>query len=655
MSPSVTSHPRTLRWTFILAAAVFACLCERPIAAESLPAATDTIAYQDSLPIYHLGEIITVRGRKDTPVSSVSDILGTSIKMQGSTNVTGALSGAPGLIVTAGSKGESRVQIRGFQSQETLVLYDGRPVALPYYGDLDLTTIPLSNISKISVVKGPAPALYGANSMGGVINIVSQRVSGRPVRELRMSAAENAGYDALLNYGDAAGRFDWWLSAGRSSSDGYDLSDDFEPNSREDGGLRYNSDYRHVNVDGKLNYTLASGTLFSFSAGAYDAVRGLPTGTDRAQYQRYPLWRRWYADAGADGQFGSHLHWKGKLYYDDCENRLKRWRDSAMTDPNLVFDSYHDSYDWGALLNADVELTDRARNATSLNLRRDGIKRQEDTGKIWLENQITTSTLSDQFEYQFNHAVRTELGGGYSYMTSKPDGASTDAVDIYGGVKYAPRSWLDLHATASRVTRFPTLNQLYASTSGNPDLGPERAVKLELGYGVKPVDHLTFTQAYFRSDVAGLIDRKHRDSLYENLEDVDLSGIESGLSYDTHRGGISLNYMYLDAYEFNTTTGGTIRDRRSHSPRHKIDYQVYVKTGFGLSVSHTGQSIVDRVDPNKQPMRDYFLAHVRAAYRVATYVELFVNVRNLFDTNYEEERYYPMPGRLVAAGAEVKF
>ena len=626
-----------------------------PATAEDTPLnSADTVTQSDSLPVYHLGEIITVRSQKDLPISSASDVISPSMKARGIVNVTGALSSTPGVIVTAGSKGESRVQVRGFQSQQTLVLYDGRPIALPYYGDIDLTTIPLSNVSKISVVKGPAPTLYGANSMGGVVNIVSQRVVGNPILEARISGAENAGYDALLNYGAAADRLDWWLSAGRSSSDGSDLSEDYQPNSLEDGGLRYNSDYRHANVDGKLNYTFENGTLVSFSAGAYDAVRGLPTGTDRAQYQRYPFWRRWYTDLGADGQFGQQVYWKAKLYYDDCENRLKRYRDSAMTEPNLVFDSYHDSYDLGGVFNTTINLNQRMQNATNVSLRRDFIKRQEDVGEPWVENKTTTASISDQLEYRIAQGLRAEAGAGVSLMTSDPKATSTDALDLYGGMTYSPRGWLDLHLSASRVTRFPTLNQLYSTTSGNEDLDPERAVKAEIGYRTRITDRLAFDQAYFRSDVKGLIDRKDRNSLYENLEEVDLSGLETGLSYDGRRGGVNFSYMYLHAYEFNYDGEVTTKERRSHSPRHKIDYEVYLKTDFGLGLSHTGQSIVDRVDPDKAEMRDYYLAHVKATYRVMTFLEIFVNVRNLFDVNYEEERYYPMPGRLVAAGIEAK-
>jgi iron complex outermembrane receptor protein len=624
-------------------------------AGDSAPSTSDTLAVSDSLPVYQLGDIITVRGQKNVPVSSTSEILSTSIKKQGTTTITSALSGTPGVIVTAGAKGESRLQVRGFLAQETLVLYDGRPVALPYYGDLDLSVIPLSNVSKISVIKGPAPVLYGANSMGGVVNIISQRVVGRPIRQARVSMAKNAGYDMLFNYGAKANRLDWWLSAGRASSDGYDLSDDFVPDKLEDGGLRYDSDYRNYNIDGKLNYALSSGSVVSFSVGIYDAERGLPSGTDKARYQRYPLWRRWYTDLGSDGWLGTQVYWKAKLYYDDCENRLQRYSDSVMTEDNLDFDSYHDSYALGGIINTTVKINNEMQNATNINIRRDVIKRQDDLGEPWVDNNANLLSISDQFEYTITPGLRTEVGAGASLMKSQPEETSTDAFDLYGGVTYSARTWLDLHLAVSRVTRFPTLSQLYSGTSGNPDLKPERALKMEIGSHARVTDQLAFDMAYFSSAVKDLIDRKDKYSLYENLEKVDLSGFETGLSYEEQRWQANVNYMYLHAYEHNVVGETTTIDRRSHSPRHKIDYTLYWKTSFGLGISHTGQAIIDRVGPYKEEMKDYFLAHVKVTYQVMPELQLFVNARNLFDVDYEEEMYYPMPGRLISAGVEASF
>jgi outer membrane cobalamin receptor len=155
--------------------------------------------------------------------------------------------------------------------------------------------------------------------------------------------------------------------------------------------------------------------------------------------------------------------------------------------------------------------------------------------------------------------------------------------------------------------------------------------------------------------VTDLIDRKDRYSLYENLEEVDLSGLETGLTCESQNWGADVHYMYLHACEYNVEGETTTKEWRSHSPRHKIDYAVHWMSPFGVGIGHSGQAIIDRVGPDKEEMRDYFLAHVKATYRVMTALELFVNVRNLADVNYEEEMYYPMPGRLISVGVEALF
>ncbi|MCK4824158.1 TonB-dependent receptor plug domain-containing protein, partial [bacterium] len=309
-----------------------------------------TVFDKDSILVYHLGEIVVVKAKKDVPKVSVSEINNYIMNATGTNTVKAALNSVPGVVVTNGSKGESRIQIRGFKGRETMILLDGRPISLPYYGDLDLNSLPISNISKIKVVKGPASAVYGANTLGGLVNIVSKRINTATLREMKLSFGKNNTYNAEINLGAAYRAFDYWVSLGLASSDGYSLSDDYSPLELEDGGLRDNSDYRNFNLDTKLNYTFNNGTVLSMSSGYYNSVRSLPTGTDQPKYQEFPDWRRYYIDLGGDGLINKNIYWKGKIYYDVCKNRLKRYGDDSFSDDNLIFNSFHDSFDVGSRL-----------------------------------------------------------------------------------------------------------------------------------------------------------------------------------------------------------------------------------------------------------------------------------------------------------------
>lgn len=607
---------------------------------------------EDSIPVYHLGEIIVVRGKKDAPKASVSEITSLDMKAAGANTVGTALNSIPGVIVTSGTKGESRLQIRGFQGRETLVLLDGRPIGLPYYGETDLNMIPISNISKIKVVKGPAASVYGANTLGGLVNMVSKRIRGANLREVRLSVGENDTYDAQFNIGAAHHDFDYWLSFGYAVSDGWHLADDFEPTEREDGGLRDTSSYRNFNLDGKLNYTLPDGTLLSLSAGYHDSERGVPAATEiaRPRYDGFPDWRRYYVDVSGNGLLSDRLIWKGKLYYDVAKNRLIRFSDSTYSEDNVKFNSFHDSFDVGTRLLFTYKLSEKLDNSFGTSLRIDGIDRQENTGEEWLYSDAVSGSIFSQFLFNPSDIWSVDAGASYNHNEADAVNASTGSLDPYLGVSCTPREWFNIHTAASRATRFPTLNHLYASVSGNPDLKPERASKFEIGYRITLQNGLSFTQDYFRNDIDHLIDRVDRDSPYENMDEVLLTGAESGVSICSQEGvNASVSFTYLEAHDKNPEA------RRYYVPQYKTDYTVSYRSDLGFEINHSGQYVADRVDPNRNVMRDYYLAHLKASYKVRPYLKLFVNVRNIFDRDYEEERYYPMPGRRVYFGLESRF
>ncbi len=54
-------------------------------------------------------------------------------------------------------------------------MLDGIPIYSPYYGDLDLSELPIKNLSRLVVEKGAASALYGVNNMGGVVNLITRK------------------------------------------------------------------------------------------------------------------------------------------------------------------------------------------------------------------------------------------------------------------------------------------------------------------------------------------------------------------------------------------------------------------------------------------------------------------------------------------------
>ncbi len=98
------------------------------------------------------------------------------------------MANTPGIRVTTGRKNEPNVSIHGFDQSMILVLIDGVPYYETNYGKLDLNQIPTDNIAKIEITKGAASVLYGANALGGVINIITKKGTEKPFTSVSLEA-----------------------------------------------------------------------------------------------------------------------------------------------------------------------------------------------------------------------------------------------------------------------------------------------------------------------------------------------------------------------------------------------------------------------------------------------------------------------------------
>jgi outer membrane cobalamin receptor len=603
------------------------------------------------LPVYYLGEIMVVGERAQKQPTAISEITAEAIEAQGATTAGEALSSIPGAWVSTGDKNSTEIMLRGFSSQHVLILVDGRPVNLPYYGDLDLASLPVSNISKIKVIKGPAASLYGANTMGGIVNIVTKRTVRTKTGDLLLSFGNADTWNSTLNCGSKIGDLDFWFSAGKNKSDGFYLSDDFRPGKWEDGGLRENSDYDRFNLDGKLNYKLSPKIDLSLSLGYFNGEKGLPGGVneDLPRFWRFVEWRRRYFDLAGESYLGTKWYLKAKLYYDGCKNRLIDY-DSTCLYENRNYDSIHDSWDLGASLLWKLFWRDNNQGAWGLNIREDGIDKRMDVDEEWETHKTTTTSIFTQHQIELLRSISLDFGLALNVLASGVLEKPKNSLDPSMGLWFTLAKPLRLRLAASRATRFPTLRHLYSVDSGNPDLKPEKAVKLEAGVEWQISPSLQTTIDLFRNNVKDLIERKGRGYTYSNLDRVILQGIETGIKGKlTGEVDFSVDYAYLDAYEENTEYW------LSYRPSHKVDYSVSNLFKFGLSVYLSGQYVSRRVTPHPESelLSPYVVTNLKLSQKIFDRFHPFIEIKNLFDENYEEEKGFPMPGRTSLVGMKI--
>lgn len=133
------------------------------------------------LKTFNLGQIVVTATKAEKEVTevpaSVSVMTGEDISDVTAVFADEALKAVPGAYLKRSKFMDtvSNVTLRGFSSKtRTLVLLDGMPLNDGYTGGMSWASIPIDNIERIEVIKGPFSSLYGGNAMSGVINIITK-------------------------------------------------------------------------------------------------------------------------------------------------------------------------------------------------------------------------------------------------------------------------------------------------------------------------------------------------------------------------------------------------------------------------------------------------------------------------------------------------
>jgi iron complex outermembrane receptor protein len=143
---------------------------------------------EEEKPIVITEEIVVVgESPKDRPASSVTILDETQIERIKPLDLSEAIRYAPGVTVTFGDKLTYSLKLRGVDSKRIALLIDGIPVYEPYYSTFDLKTISTDGIDSLKLTKGPSSVLYGPNTLGGIVNVITQRPTGKPTLSLRAS------------------------------------------------------------------------------------------------------------------------------------------------------------------------------------------------------------------------------------------------------------------------------------------------------------------------------------------------------------------------------------------------------------------------------------------------------------------------------------
>jgi len=159
-----------MRWSVVVAVA---CVLSSDVAAQDR---TQERAARDTSVLERVVVTASRRSERLKDVVVETELLTRpALERTGAADLASALQQAGGLQIDGGTPAGVGVSLRGFDSRRVLVLIDGQPLVGRLAGHLDLSRIPLASVERIEVVRGPQSTLYGADALGGVVNIITRR------------------------------------------------------------------------------------------------------------------------------------------------------------------------------------------------------------------------------------------------------------------------------------------------------------------------------------------------------------------------------------------------------------------------------------------------------------------------------------------------
>ncbi len=662
---------------------------------------------------FTLGEIVVTGENADISDIGISETITVEqIEATNSKTVADVLQFAPGITVTRGIKNEPEISVHGFSQEKSLFLIDGIPYYETYYGKLNLDQIPVGIISRIEITKNAPSVLYGANAQVAVINVITKQGTEKPSFSFKGEIGERDTYKTELSHGNQIGAVNYWLSYSHEETDGWRLSDAFEPKTatamkkwmpnvdgiHEDGGFRENSDSQNDRFWARAGITPSQDSEYFVSFHIMDSEFGHPPSTDEykifetsgddagfSTFARFEDYTDWGVDLSGKQFLSDHLTFRGKLFYHNHEDEYVSY-DGPDYETEISKSSYKDHF-YGGSLFADFSLAESHAGAVSLHYRQD--THEDRSGEALPYNEYVSYTGSIGTEQKFFTDFGLTLYAGVSYDWFKVDDAEDYEFDdddyLVGQVDHDTPDTMDdfnpmigftwdleqttFYGSVARKTRFPALFELYSSQGGNTELSAEKTTNYTLGLTRIFGNRVTVDFSGFYHDISDWISRDYYEDsytgveVYDNMEEISMLGFETSMDIVFCKYfKMNLNYTYIDAEDESdkkvTDDVIGVAENKFGVGFNAIIPKVLVMVDMqGIYADGVYDSLPTTKYPDDEAVKtdDYFIVNTRISKSFKNMYSVYTEVNNLFDEDYEEEIGFPSRGRNFRVGVSFNF
>lgn len=521
-------------------------------------------------------------------------------------------------VANNGGKGQaSSIFLRGNNSDHTLVVIDGIRVSSATLGSTSFNSISPEMIERIEIVQGPRASLWGADAIGGVIQIFTRQLAGgEHFAGVSIGSDEYRKFKAGIGLKHGDGQTTVSVSSERA--DGFDARDTTSEADADDDGYKFTS----IAVRGqqKINTDFAIDWLFSSDQGE-NKSDGYYNGADIDRH----VWL-------VRGSYASQIN--------DVKNHtvvsVGQSRDSV--------DSLHDFDSQGLIETRRDQLSVINNSQFTENF-------QMNVGVDFYQDDISKSTLIFDDEKRnvtgvFAHGLYTNNNWTFEGSVRNDEVQGVDSEITYNlgtGYSISADSRIVLnHGTGFKV---PTFNDLYYPNYGTPTLNSERSETTELFLETRLGAVDTRINFYY-SKIDELIGR-NGGPLVGNFEEVIIKGAELNFNLVAKGGTHDLNLSYTDAEDQLTNNQLVRRAKEKFNYKFTTSINVadlYAEYKF-VGKREDSVYLQDNVD-----LGAYQLINLGLNAPLSKSLVLNARVTNLLDKEYQTANTYFTQGRALYIG-----
>ncbi len=591
----------------------------------------------------------------------------------------------------------------GYFIGRTLYLVDGVPVT-PFLS----TTVNPQDIEKVEVLLGPSSALYGANAMGGVINLITKKGTKDTGLKVDMGYGSRNTFRPHVEFGNQAGGFHYYLSYSGDYSEGYKMNpfdvvwELYQKGQRQ--WLNYasldNNNYRHSFYNGKIGWDNGKGTGLWFGYNRQDMFLdgGRPNRILQDDASEGVATLKFYTkvtdflNVTATAGF-QHLNRPGQ------ENRgaavsggVVTWNDTPSTRSDWKQKRYPlelqgDIYiAKNSILTAGVSwVRDEEKRSVSNALTGVTTSKSEyttDQTALYLQNQtfLLDNKLTVLAGIRYDHWKYHDIFDMLS-TPQRPENITKDRVTYRGGLRYKLSDTVALRTSGGTgfwpgqaLWFFQNTRSGINWREANPTLAPEKTWMIDLGVDVTLKDWaMTFSATPYYGRITDVVSYRYDPHptqpgvsiiRTENLGGAKIYGLE--LSAERH---INKNLNLFAALTLNhseivddpSKSGNQLRNSPDYWGSLGLNYRNPDVVNGRFTVRFSDSRFYD--DENTPlpyyHMRSYVTmdAKIWKDFKIAKNCVLTLSLSgdNLFDKKYETEIVYMSPGRTVMANATLKY